>query len=478
MRVRMMLFRSGTVLFRPACGQRCVKAREDATDSSSELVRDTAIQTKGSASSGRLARVILALLIASISALWLASAVPLAPSSNTPAFGREVIVDHQRVAGEPSISIDSQDRIYVVAPFGFSTTASFVWRSTDHGQSFHLVPGNVSPFGKPATCTGGGDSALAVDTKDRLYFADLQGLTDISNSVSSDQGAHWLTTCNAANAAGVDRPWIATFGDPQDPQEPGALYQTVDQIGQCVGACDRDLGQVGSNIVEITRSQDGVTFTPLPAQQIEPDGIVSGIVTDPNTGDVYIAHTGLVDQSGKLGGADANSNDNAILVVRFPHGYNKLVATPLLTGQTLCQVEPNTCTTSIVYRAALYPNGNSTVTVGQDFAPIAIDRAGNLYVTWSQATVDSSSGKITGPSQIYMAVSTDHGATWGTPVRVTAATPSLQTNVFRLGVAAVTRTGVPVTPAALTSSGTGRRRSALAPTSPADPAPSSTPTGR
>src|SRR3989441_3756926 len=431
MRVRMMLFRSGTVLFRPACGQRCVKAREDATDSSSELVRDTAIQTKGSASSGRLVRVILALLIASISALWLASAVPLAHSSNTPAFGREVIVDHQRVAGEPSISIDSQDRIYVVAPFGFSTTASFLWRSTDHGQSFHLVPGNLSPFGKPfVTCVGGGDSALAVDTKDRLYFADLQGLTDISNSVSSDQGAHWLSTCNAANAVGVDRPWIATFGDPQDLLKPGALYQTVDQIGQCVGACDRDLGQVGSNIVEITRSQDGVTFTPLPAQQIEPDGIVSGIVTDPNTGDVYIAHTGLVDQSGKLGGADANSNDNAILVVRFPHGYNKLVATPLLTGQTLCQVEPNTCTTSIVYRAALYPNGNSTVTVGQDFAPIAIDRAGNLYVTWSQATVDSSSGKITGPSQIYMAVSTDHGATWGAPVRVTAATPTLQTNVF------------------------------------------------
>src|SRR2546425_7787753 len=204
----------------------------------------------------------------------------------TPAFGREVIVDHQRVAGEPNISIDSQDRIYVVAPFGFSTTASFLWRSTDHGQSFHLVPGNLSPFGKPfVTCVGGGDSALAVDTKDRLYFADLQGLTDISNSVSSDQGAHWLSTCNAANAVGVDRPWIATFGDPQDLLKPGALYQTVDQIGQCVGACDRDLGQVGSNIVEITRSQDGVTFTPLPAQQIEPDGIVSGIVTDPNTGD-------------------------------------------------------------------------------------------------------------------------------------------------------------------------------------------------
>src|SRR5437667_1858249 len=373
---------------------------------------------------GRLAVFSLALLVVSISALWLAPAASAA--SKAPAFGREVIVDHQRVAGEPSISIDSQDRIYVAAPFGFSTTASFVWRSTDHGRSFHLVPGDLATFGKPTTCVGGGDSALAVDTRNRLYFGDLQGLTNVSNSVSSDQGATWLTTCNAANAVGVDRPWIATFGDPQ---AGGALYQTVDQIGQCVGACDQSLGEVGANIVEITRSQDGVTFSPLPAQQIEPDGIVSGIVTD-SQGGVYIAHTGLVDDSGNIiGRADVNSNDNAVVVVRFPNGYQSATATQLLNGQTLCQMQPSTCTTSVVYRAPLDATGNSTVTVGQDFSPIAIDRAGNLYVTWSQATVDST-GNISGSSQIYMAVSTDHGAHWGSPVRVTAATPSLQTNLF------------------------------------------------
>ena len=176
--------------------------------------------------SGRCALTILALLVASISLVHFAPGVSAA--SKGPVFGREVIVDHQRVAGEPSISIDSQDRIYVAAPFGFSTTASFVWRSTDHGQSFHLVPGDLATFGKPTTCIGGGDSALAVDTANRLYFADLQGLTNVSNSVSSDQGATWLTTCNATNDVGVDRPWIATF---KDPQNGGALYQTV-EIGR------------------------------------------------------------------------------------------------------------------------------------------------------------------------------------------------------------------------------------------------------
>ena len=148
----------------------------------------------------KLTLVVLPLL--TIAALLALRFSPPVSAASTPlGFGREVIVDHQRVTGEPSIAIDTQDRIYVAAPFGFSTTASYVWRSTDHGRSFHLVPGNASPFGKPAvTCVGGGDSALAVDTKNRLYFADLQGLTDVSNSVSSDQGATWLTTCNAANA--------------------------------------------------------------------------------------------------------------------------------------------------------------------------------------------------------------------------------------------------------------------------------------
>jgi len=373
-----------------------------------------------------LALLIFTIIVVASAALFRRLPVAEAASKSL-AFGREVIVDHQRVTGEPSIAIDSHDRVYVSAPFGFSTTASYVWRSTDHGASFHLVPGNLSPYGKPnVTCVGGGDSGLAIDSANRLYFVDLQGLTDVSNSVSSDQGATWLSTCNAANDTGVDRPWITAFGDPQNG---GALYQTVDQTEQCIGACQQNLGQVGSNIVEITRSQDGVTFTPLPAQQIEPDGIVSGIVTD-SAGGVYIAHTGLVDGTGNIvGGSDGNGNDNAIVVVRFPTGYSSATPTVLTNGQTLCQAQPSTCTTDVVYRAPLDSNGNSTVTVGQDFSPIAIDRAGNLYVTWSQASVDST-GNVSSSSQIYMAVSTDHGAHWGAPVRVTAATPTLQTNLF------------------------------------------------
>lgn len=53
-------------------------------------------------------------------------------------------------------------------------------------------------------------------------------------------------------------------------------------------------------------------------------------------------------------------------------------------------------------------------------------------MVWSQATVDSPSGQINGPSVIYIAVSTNHGKTWGTPVQVSAAAPTLSngTNLF------------------------------------------------
>jgi hypothetical protein len=47
-----------------------------------------------------------------------------AGNKGAPAFGREIIVDNQRVTGEPSISIDGQDRIYVSTPYGFLTTAA------------------------------------------------------------------------------------------------------------------------------------------------------------------------------------------------------------------------------------------------------------------------------------------------------------------------------------------------------------------
>jgi hypothetical protein len=356
------------------------------------------------------------------------------------AFGHEVVVDHQRSDGEPSVSISptlntsSHHDIYVTAPYGFSTTASFIWKSEDGGQTFHLVGDESAPEGKPAmTCTGGGDSSIVNDPSGNLYFADLQGLTNVSDALSVDGGNTFVSTCNTANDAGVDRPWLALYGNPL---EGGREYMTVDQIGQC----DPDncgLGQTGANMLELTQASGpqvlSQVFSPLPAQQIEPDGIVGGAVADQRNGDLYLVHTAYTDGSGNLiGGTDANGNTNAIVVDRFPGGYSQSVATPVPPGSiSLCKPynASGPCQSEMVVHSPLDGSGNSTVNSGQDFSPIAIDSAGDLYVTWAQSPVDST-GNIDGPTTVYLATSTDGGTTWTQPVDVSSHVSGLQTNVF------------------------------------------------
>src|SRR5437667_3877182 len=296
------------------------------------------------------------------------------------AFGHAVVVDHQRVTGEPSLSISptlntrGHHDVYVSAPFGFSTTASFIWKSEDGGQTFHLVGDEAPPLGKPAlTCAGGGDSSIVNDNSGNLYFADLQGLTNVSDSLSVDGGNTFVSTCNSANDAGVDRPWLAVYGNPL---AGGREYMTVDQIAQC----DPDncgLGQVGANMLELTQASGAQalaqTFSPLPAQQIEPDSILGGAVVDQRNGDLYIVHTAMTDASGNLtGGGDANGNTNAIVVDRFPGGYAQSVATPVPPGSiSLCTPynAGGPCRSETVVHSPLNANGNSTVNNGQDFAP-------------------------------------------------------------------------------------------------------------
>jgi hypothetical protein len=388
-----------------------------------------------------IGRAVVALAVVAI-AVTVAAATGRFAGAASPglAFGHAVVVDHQRVDGEPSLSISpavnagGHHDVYVSAPWGFSTTASFIWKSKDGGQTFHLVGDEAPPEGKPAmTCSGGGDSSLVNDGQGNLFFSDLQGLTDISDAVSTDGGNTFTSTCNAANVAGVDRPWLALYGNPL---QGGREYMTVDQIN----SCDPDncgLGQVGSNVVDLTQTSGtqaaAQVYSPLPAQQIEPDGIVGGAVVDQRNGDLYVIHTAYTDASGHLvGGTDANGNTNAIIVDRFPGGYSQSVATPIPPGSiSLCApYNPGgPCQSETVIHSPLDASSNSTVNDGQDFAPIAIDSAGNLYVVWAESPVDSS-GNINGPTTVFLATSTDGGATWTKPINVSSHVAGLQTNVM------------------------------------------------
>jgi hypothetical protein len=327
----------------------------------------------------------------------LAAAVALSGSevgATTPPlqFGRMVVVDHQRPGFEPDVKVAADGTTYTSFPFGFSTTQSFLSSSRDSGNSYQLTPGNIG-VGKPATCAGGGDTDLYVDPGNAVYFSDLQGLTNISQSVSTDGGSTFTTNCAGVPNTPVDRMWFAASGSLAGGDL--RLYQDFDQTGT-----GGDPNNLASNQLVETVSTDGVTFQPVVNPAVaggtldcagaaadcvtNNEGISGNQVVDPNTGNVYIAHTTLNGSAGTPG-------------VQVSEG--KIAAGPPVTA---------TWTESPNLDAALCPDprcvdgsGNAEALAGENFASIARDSAGYLYVTFTEGRIDTA-GNLTAPERIYV----------------------------------------------------------------------------
>src|SRR3954452_17552013 len=369
----------------------------------------------------------------------LCTALAIAPAaraaSDTPGFDTPTVASIDFPGFEPDAAIDHSPtkgagQIYTSTPFGFSTTISFILRSNDGGQSFHLVEGNS--FGKPQTCIGGGDSELQLSRKNgQVFFSDLQGLTNFSNSTSTDAGRTWQTTCTAVNGTGVDRQWIgyddnggaSTIGGGANDAR---LYEDYDNVNQ---NSDQDF-LLGNQLV-MNESVDGVHYggqcqqpgfpCPAPPAVITRDeGIPGNVVVDNNAGSpnqhtVYAVHTG-----------DANRS----VIVSWCRGKpgDKTAAAVAAT----C-TDPSTFSSDLghvnIYWHDSAARGNGNYTTGSLFAAQAVDTAGNLYVVWAEyPTASQDDSTPTGPGVVKMAISTDGAKSWRGPY--TVSTPDLGNNVM------------------------------------------------
>lgn len=362
--------------------------------------------------------------------LAVAAAVLMAARAGRPAlasgqalgFSTPTVVDPYRPGYEPDLAVDpgtkaGQGATYTSTPFGFSTTESFVYRSDDKRQSFHLTEGNV--LGKPTTCIGGGDTELKIDpVSGALYFVDLQGLTNFSASTSADQGATWTTTCTAVNGTAVDRQWLGVDTDGGKNAvgaSGGRLYLDYDNTNQSTT-------QPGGNQLVMNESLDGVHFggqcqaagapCPLPATVISADeGIPGNIVVDDIAGNkyqhrIYAIHTSAAGNSVIVSYCSGASGDTtAAAVAADCTDPTQVGSNPPLNKYW---------TDSLPRKAGQYLTGNL-------FASIAIDSGGNLYAVWSEYPVDSN-GTENGPGVIKLAVSTDGANSWSAPVAVSPAT--------------------------------------------------------
>jgi hypothetical protein len=327
-----------------------------------------------------------------------------ASSGSALKFSHEVVVDQQRSGFEPDVAIDNKDRYYSSVPNGSSTTHSFVWQSLDHGKSFQMIPGQFG-LGKPLTCPqGGGDTEMQMDKKGDLFFSDLQNLTNLSNSVSTDHGKTFTTSCASAPNSPVDRMWYAVHGNLGDPDF--AIYEEYDAVLSGANIA----GDYPSNQLVETVSHDGINFTPvvngrLAGGHIDNDCLGGGMVNcvSDNEG---IPGNQVLAKNGDLLIAHTSADNNQVIVSRgklsdLGGGVTSATWKHTVVNASLCPDKPHAA---------------PGVCGAANFATIAEDSAGHFFVAFSSQKTDSS-GKAIGPYKTYV-VSSKDGVRWGKPVLV------------------------------------------------------------
>jgi hypothetical protein len=353
--------------------------------------------------------------------LWaLASAAPASgratppgahPSGDAPAavptFGEPTVSGVQGVGFEQGLRVSQDGTIYTTAPGSLSGGTSWIWRSIDHGRTFKWVPGSEHHDGKIITaCVGGGDSELATDSANNLYFNDLT-LANFSTSRSGDHGTTFApSSCTGVTDSPVDRQWYAVDGDPTQGGNPtnggGAIYLAYDLVGGGNPDCE---GTLANNQLKMARS-------PLPGA-----GATAGVQFAPSQNITTLLTTC---EEGIMGNNAVSPVDHRVFVVHDDAGFD---------GIRMGRCTPVSFTTDPTglrcdeQRVTGFP-GHVT---GGSFPTMAIDSAGNLYAVWEEAP--GAQGDITPGSDtaLMFASSPDEGLTW----RITRIpTPGLHNNVF------------------------------------------------
>lgn len=306
---------------------------------------------------------------------------------------------------EQGLRVDaSSGTIYTSSPDSLSSLTSWVWHSTDGGQTFKWIPAELQPQGKPPTCTGGGDAELAVDTAGHLYLNDLT-LANFSASRSDDGGKTFTTSCTAVPGIAVDRQWYATSGDPTNGGSIALAYDRLEQSNAAVcGSLPAPF--VNGNVLTLNLSpvasaagaSAGVTFGP--PQTLSCD---EGIMGNDEVFDYGTAHGGLkvfvIHDNAALTSISISRCDVVGISAAAPTGFSN-------------------CTDNIV---SSFPKA----VTGANFPVMSVDSAGTLHAVWEQAP--GAKGAVTGNTLLMYATSSDQGTTWKvSPLP----TPGLNTNVY------------------------------------------------
>ncbi|MFN2594848.1 MAG: hypothetical protein ABR579_08180, partial [Actinomycetota bacterium] len=231
--------------------------------------------------------------------------------------------------------------------------------------------------------TSGGDTEMAVDKRGTLFEGDLW-LGNDSIYITEDKGKSW-TWSPASHDAASDREWLVY--NPKD----DALYGWYDGLKAGMEVIRAELDTAAGDKTALLAPQETVA---VPADQ----GCPSSSCPDEANG-VPILH-GTESPGVPSVGPDGT--------VYFPFGYQ-------VAGKGIGIAE-TTDGVNFTYRYVKGAGHGNAGDVDSDFPVSAVDKAGHLYVAWSEKKKGANNSEYT----IYFAESSDKGKTWTDPTPISS----------------------------------------------------------
>jgi pre-peptidase len=287
---------------------------------------------------------------------------PIRPTGGI-VFAPSVIVDSQRTEGEPVVHVDQSGTIWESGPWGTTTQNSFVHKSVDAGDSYHIDSVGLRPDPPP----GGGDTDIVTDDQGFAYFVDLESLVNLGVAVSNDGGNSWRKNPVGVQSSGDDRQWFAVDNGPTSGAGDNTVFLTFRQVGS------------------------GLRVFSTPGSTGPTDNI-GGIVYQ----DAANAPTGVTDDA-TCGQTRFDSVNRNLYLVCLLGAHIEAVRGHVNPSQR----------TDIPFQVLALP-ASPGGTVGDIFPGVAVDAAGIVYGTW----VDEANHNV------YVSASQDQGATWTAPLQV------------------------------------------------------------